>query len=172
MAPDPRTTPRTLALFCALAAATACGNGSGGRCTTSAECQTGLRCVETASSVDGGAASGTRYCMRTCDRFQDGGALESLCSDGLACLSLESQNVCFVGGSHPFGEACTSSLECEAGTVCAPDSLRCEQACTLGDDRPCATGEACTDVGIGVCRPSVVVAPDSDTTDGGTGQQP
>lgn len=161
--------PRRALLSLALSALAACGSGTGGRCTTSAECQTGLLCVETSSgALDGGTASSTRYCMSACDRLRDGGGgLEHLCNNGLVCLALESQNVCFVGGSHPFGEPCTSSLECEAGTVCAPDSLRCEQACTPGDDRPCRDGETCIDVGSGVCRPSVVVAPDSSTTDGG-----
>ncbi len=162
---------RCALLTLALTALAACGSGSGGRCTTNADCQGGLRCVDTASSsVDGGAVASSGTCMRTCDRSLVDGALEHLCTDGLVCLALESQSVCYVGGTHPFGESCTGPLDCEAGTVCAPDSLRCEQACTPGDDRPCADGETCTDVGVGVCRPSVVVAPDSATTDGGVRQ--
>jgi hypothetical protein len=77
--------------------------------------------------------------------------------NGTACLTLESQRICYLGGSHPIHTACANDLECESGTVCAPDNGLCTQACTVGNDIPCTGTETCVPIGGGICRAPVIV---------------
>ncbi len=150
-----------LAVLCGLVA---CGNGSGGRCLSSAECQAGLVCVTTsAPGQDGGGADrGVRLCMRLCDYDAGDGVEQRLCSDGAVCLPIEGMRVCYLGGNHPIHSACADDTQCEPGTACAPDTHLCTQACTVGTDTPCASNETCDLVGGGLCRASMIVI------DGGT----
>ena len=130
----------------------ACGNGSGGRCSASTGCQGGLVCVSTSPPGTDGGPGDVRLCMRLCDHDGGDGVAQHLCSDGTACLALDGMSVCYLGGSHPIRGGCASDTECEPGTVCAPDTMLCAQACTVGTNRPCAMGETCVATGGGICR--------------------
>lgn len=141
----------------------ACGNSSGGRCSTTMPCAAGLVCVRTGvPGQDGGSADGDlRVCMRTCDYDAGNAVAQHLCSDGTACLAIDGMSICWLGGTHPIHSACVDDTQCEPGTVCAPDTSICTQACTVGTDTPCEANESCVDVGGGVCRAAAV------TLDGG-----
>jgi hypothetical protein len=139
---------RALALASLLVA---CGSGTGAPCVMQSDCQGSLVCVST-STTD----AGTSTCMRRCDHDAGNGIAQRLCSDGTTCLPIGGSNVCYAGGSHAIHTACTSDLDCEGGTACAPDTMMCTQACTVGTNTPCATNEACMAIGGGVCRPTVV----------------
>lgn len=118
---------------------------------------TGLVCLSTnVPGRDGGADRDMRLCMRQCDYDAGDGVEQRLCRDGAACLLIEGMHVCYLGGAHPIGTACADDTQCEPGTVCAPDSLRCAQACTLGNDAPCAGLETCDPIGGGICRAPVL----------------
>lgn len=142
--------------------AVACGNGNGGHCQTTSECQMGLVCLPTnVPGHDGGATSREqRLCMRLCDYDAGDGVEQHLCRDGAACLTIEGMRVCYLGGMHALGTACADDTQCEPGTVCAPDTLLCTQACTVGTDAPCASNEVCSSVGGGICRTPVVIVVD------------
>jgi hypothetical protein len=140
----------------------ACGNTTGGRCLTTSECQSGLVCVSTNVARADGGGDGARLCMRLCDYDAGNGMDQHLCSDGAACITIEGMRVCYLGGTHPIDTGCADDSQCEPGTVCASDTATCEQACTVGDDRPCGHTQSCVDVSGGVCRATMVVL------DGGT----
>lgn len=82
-----------------------------------------------------------------------------LCADGSVCLDPGAGLYCWFGGGVSIGAGCTSSLDCEPGTVC--EAGACEQACTVGVDAPCDTGQACVATASsatdGVC--AVVLGP-------------
>jgi hypothetical protein len=147
-----------IALLFSVAALAACGNGNGGRCQTSAECQRDLACLPTGEGD-------LRLCLHTCDYDAGNGVEQHLCRDGLVCGVVEGMRVCTLGGTHPIDTACTSDVECESGTVCAPDpagGMTCAQACTVGVDIPCSDTETCVPIAGGICRAPMIVL------DGGT----
>jgi len=90
-------------------------SGVGDACVDDTNCNEGFVCI--VAGVDSGR------CMRACE---DG---VRLCSDGLICMTFGMRNACFLGGNTGFGEACTSNLACEAGTVCPSLVSFCAQAC-------------------------------------------
>jgi hypothetical protein len=93
--------------------------------------------------------------MRLCDVEPDGTSAR-LCSDGSACVELDGQRVCYVGGHTPHTAECVGDRACEPGTQCSPDLGLCEQVCTIGElHSPCRTSEVCTSVGGGLCRGGV-----------------
>jgi hypothetical protein len=145
-----------------------CGKPTGVRCTVQADCQAGLLCLSTgAASADAGT-SDTRLCMRPCDYDAgppDGGPTvdQHLCADGTVCTPLEGHRVCFPGSNHAIRTACTDDSQCEGGTICAPDTQLCTQACTVGYDIPCDTNEVCVDVAGGICRVPAIIAGDGGT---------
>lgn len=85
-----------------------------------------------------------------------------LCTDGAACLLSAGVRVCYLGGNRALGDPCDTDTQCEAGTVCPASIGACVQACSVGDDRPCYTGEVCEGPSEleGVCRPG---PPDAGT---------
>jgi hypothetical protein len=141
----------------------ACGNATGGHCTSSAECQSGLVCLPTSVGAnDGGAVDREPHlCMRLCDHDAGDGIEQHLCSDGASCLAIEGMRVCYLGGTHAIHAACVNDSQCEPGTLCAPDTLVCTQACTVGNDAPCADNEVCNALGGGLCRAPAVVVDDA-----------
>lgn len=152
---------RALRILALASVVASCGNGSGGHCTASDACQTGLVCLPTGASATDGGASSEGLCMRLCDYDAGDGVEQRLCSDGAACLTIEGMRVCYLGGTHAIHTACETDTQCEPGTVCAPDTLVCTQACTVGTDTPCASNEVCSAVGGGLCRAPVVVVDDA-----------
>jgi hypothetical protein len=131
----------------------ACGSGSGASCTVASDCHAGLVCL--ASSGADAATGGV--CTRLCDHDAGDGVDQHLCSDGTVCASVSGARVCYGGGNHAIHTACTSDADCEAGTVCATDTMTCEQACTVGTNAPCAMGETCQPIVNGICRPTAIV---------------
>jgi hypothetical protein len=131
-----------------------CTGGTGGRCSTSAECNAGLVCTRTAQSADG--ASVAHACMRRCGIDA---AAQRLCSDGTVCLAIDGTEVCYPGGGVALGSPCTNDLQCEGGTACAPDGT-CQQVCTAGAPPgcdggtcPCRPTETCSAAGFCVASP-------------------
>lgn len=118
-----------LALACV---AMGCGGNSNGEvCVSDLDCQSTFVCVAD-PLID------EARCMRPCDDAT------RLCADGSVCVDLAGGRACYPGGSIGFGEPCTTSLECEAGTVC-PDAIReCTQACN-GTSPVCVVTERCVD---------------------------
>ncbi len=121
------------------------GNPVGVSCSDVQPCAMTLVCAES-------DRAGVLLCMSPCGTTADVGTPERLCAEGAACLAIEGASVCYVGGHTPYATACTGPLACEPGTVCSPDLALCEQACTVGNDAPCASTEVCVDVGGGLCR--------------------
>ncbi|MBX7192491.1 MAG: hypothetical protein K1X94_10560 [Sandaracinaceae bacterium] len=137
---EPRVRSRATRRWVALAGVLAClaasalgcnGNGNGTPCTTDLDCQSSFVCVAD-------PALPSARCMRLCE------AGTRLCADGSVCLDLAGGRACFPGGRVGFGEPCTASLDCEAGTVC-PDAVRsCQQACGPSL-MVCAATQPCVD---------------------------
>lgn len=109
----------------------------GSRCSASAPCPVDYACVY--------ASDGTTQCMAGCT------VNETACTDGSACLPINPgpTHVCYVGGSVPIGEACTSLGECVRGGICLlnPGSTTtgtCWIACNLDGTVGCGSGVTCT----------------------------
>lgn len=113
----------------------------GGACGSTEECEPGAACIEHGDSF---------ACMERCDT-----ATMRLCLGGEVCSSAGSGGACLLGGDVAIGEPCSASAECEAGAICTGSA--CRQACTVGDDSPCASGETCLMLGAtgadGYCAP-------------------
>ena len=148
--------PRTTVVAAALWLLACGGTAAGALCNDNAGCAAGLVCTRTDQI-------GRQVCMRPCD--PEGGIPPRLCSDGAACLTVEGALVCYLGGHRAYGHACSSDEQCEPGTVCSSDRLVCEQACTVGDDRPCRAGQTC--VAPGLCRCTASALDGGACPDGG-----
>lgn len=123
-----RLTPLTLAL-CVFGFSSACAkSGLGDACVDDTNCNEGFVCI--AAGEDAGR------CMRACTEGT------RLCGDGLVCMTFGERHACFLGGDVGFGEACTTNLSCEAGTVCPSSVGFCEQACAL-ELNVCQLVESC-----------------------------
>lgn len=111
---------------------------AGDPCLTSAECEGGTVCYQTA--IRG------RECMTTCDPTET-----RLCESGAVCLAGPSVSVCYTGGERGLGELCDSSDVCEPGAVCvrepAATSAFCRRACDLRTAGGCTLEQICAPVG-------------------------
>jgi hypothetical protein len=105
------------------------GSGNGAPCTTDLDCQSSFACIADP------ALAGAR-CMRACE------AGVRICDDGAVCLDFAGGRACYPGGRIGFGETCSASLDCEAGTVCPASQRECMQACD-GTSPVCVLTERC-----------------------------
>lgn len=93
-----------------------------------------------------------------------------LCDDGSVCLASPADGrLCWFGGRTPIHAPCSDPLQCEPGTVCVErmGALRCEQACRVGDDRPCDDGEICAPLEGSSTDGACLAAPPEGSPDAG-----
>jgi hypothetical protein len=94
--------------FCALEGSV----GTGGHCSASRDCSTGLFCTEV--GVCGPAGSGA--VGDSCSTGAD-------CSKGLACQLSGFEGVCTSAGTGDLGAVCTGTTDCIAGLVCGSNKM-------------------------------------------------
>ncbi len=116
----------------------------GEACAGPTDCQADASCI--------GSADGTFICMATCDEPYaecSGGSVCTPVSDGLS-------NICYIGGSLPANEDCTSNLQCASGLLCFGTNAEfyCREACQASTGLGCLPGEFCRPLGTGagICR--------------------
>jgi hypothetical protein len=105
---------------------------------------TGSRCVIGLTNASG-TPIGVSVCSNACDPYGQTG-----CPSGMACLPYDASagdfTDCVYAGTEPDGHACTSSEQCERGSMCVDTAgnLACRAMCIVGDSSSCAAGETCT----------------------------
>lgn len=127
----------------------------GQECTDSADCEVGLSCILSDSTMT------TAACMEDCDL-----TTTRVCSGGEVCTPALSMDVprdagiCLLGGSTPEGSPCVDIFECVIGSICvtAGAEQSCFRACGTADDPSrCPSSETCELLGgtgtQGYCAP-------------------
>jgi hypothetical protein len=120
-------------------------------CINSADCVEGLRCIDHVGQDP------SQACMSECDPTTTRlcatgevcGAPCTVGEDGVCRVTDPAVGVCYLGGTTAIGSDCILNSDCIAGAICVsrddldPVIQQCYQACTVGDETPCAAGETC-----------------------------
>jgi hypothetical protein len=99
----------------------------------------GSRCV---IELDGASNQplGIDVCSNSCDLVE-----QTRCASGMACVGYSDAGGdytdCDYVGTAEIGDACTTALDCEAGTTCVDNE--CAAYCEVDDDFGCAGDEQC-----------------------------
>lgn len=127
-------------------------------CNTTADCGGNSRCAFQLTDANGDPLN-AKVCSNSCGILGQTG-----CPTGTGCLGIENSagdfSDCRTMGTTPDGTACTSTLDCLPGSVCANagDGAKCREYCNVNNDN-CPSPQTC----VGFSNPLTI----NGTTYGG-----